>query len=377
MYESILSKFPQKYIKFAFAYGSGVFEQIENKINKKSTMIDFVFVVDDSIKFHDENLRQNPSHYSSLKYLGPYYINKIQNDFGAACYYNTLVKLRLDEPKNDEVLIKYGIISEEALIRDLFDWDYLYMSGRLHKPVKIIKKPVTKIDHSPPKFAPKETEGPTLNTTSNNMAAEKELEASFEGNYNFETFNKSIEMALQTNLQNVLHTSLLLLPEKFTLEELFMCITSISYSGDLRMVIGENKQKVANIVRPQMERFSDLYKPYLIKESFEKKLDCNFETGRVSQDLTNSTIYHHMNQLPKNLLQKMIHHKFRSTHYYDMEEFIYKLTNCIDYKEIVGDSLKSIVQQTSTSQSLKGLLTAGFLKSVDYSMRKLNKMFKK
>ena len=133
------NKFPIKHIKFAFAYGSGVFKQLENE-KASENMIDFVFVVDDSIKFHMENLKQNASHYSFLKHFGPFYLSKLQNEFGAACYYNTLVPMKLQMNNSNEIktqLIKYGIISEEALIRDLFDWDYLYMSGRLQKPVKI------------------------------------------------------------------------------------------------------------------------------------------------------------------------------------------------------------------------------------------------
>ena len=138
-YSNILNKFPTKHIKFAFAYGSGVFKQLENE-KASENMIDFVFVVDDSIKFHMENLKQNASHYSFLKHFGPFYLSKLQNEFGAACYYNTLVPMKLQMNNSNEIktqLIKYGIMSEEALIRDLFDWDYLYMSGRLQKPVII------------------------------------------------------------------------------------------------------------------------------------------------------------------------------------------------------------------------------------------------
>jgi translocator assembly and maintenance protein 41 len=120
LYQQVLQRFPHKHIKFAFAYGSGVFEQLENSTKKNArpataNMIDFVFVVDDSIKFHDENLRMNASHYSFLRNLGPYYLSRIERDFGAACYYNTLVNLKLDG--NERCLMKYGVISEESLIK--------------------------------------------------------------------------------------------------------------------------------------------------------------------------------------------------------------------------------------------------------------------
>ena len=139
-YKRILDKFPHERIKFAFAYGSGVFKQLNND-KPDANMIDFVFVVDDSLKFHMENLKLNASHYSFLKHLGPYYLSKIQNEFAAGCYYNTLVPVKVDNNEilgsNNIQLIKYGVMSEEALVRDLFDWDYLYMSGRLQKPVKL------------------------------------------------------------------------------------------------------------------------------------------------------------------------------------------------------------------------------------------------
>ena len=334
-YSKILNQLPN--VKYAFAYGSGVFKQLNNNEPAvraaTSNMIDFVLVVEDSVKFHSENLQQNKSHYSFLRVLGARNLARLQDDVSAGCYYNTLVPLSIefDNKQTQQQLIKYGVINEKTLIRDLFDWDYLYISGRLQKPVKIIQT------------------DPKINSA-------------------------QFDLAMQTNLQNALHTALLLMPEHFGLEDLFVCITSLSYMGDFRMVIGENKNKCVNIVKPQMERFVELYKPYLIKECVEEFLLCDFKTGHVCQRLDQHTVYHHLNLLPKNLIQTIINLKFKTSHYHDMEEYIYKLTNRADYKEIVAHSVGNIVKRSSLIQSAKGVLTAGLFKTVDYSLRKLKKM---
>jgi len=369
LYSRILRQFPHEHIKFAFAYGSGVFDQTNN-VDQAKNMIDFMFVVDDdATKFHEANLKQNSSHYSFLKYGGPYYVSRFQNDFGASCYFNTLVKLRLEKEKNEKEenvtrLIKYGVITEKALIKDLFDWEWLYVSGRLQKPVKIIKKETPTISSATTKMEPKD-----------NGQSEDEENGSL---YNFAAVNQSLDVALQCNLRNALHTSLLLMPERFSLQALFNCVTALSYTGDLRMIVGENKNKCANIVRPQMERFTHIYKPYIAKECIEGFLACDFATGQLEQRLNPPTLYRHLSQLPRRLIQTIVaNRRIKSAHYLDMEETIYKLTNRIDVNEIVTESVEQIVRGTSTSQSVKGAFTAGFFKAIDYSLRKLNKMIKK
>ena len=118
LYSNLLNKFPRNRIKFAFAYGSEVLKQSGAKTNRSNDMfsrpmVDFVFVVDNEIRFHDENLKMNSSHYSFLKWIGPYYLSRFQNEIGAGCYYNTLVPLKIDDglsKSEQEYMIKYGII---------------------------------------------------------------------------------------------------------------------------------------------------------------------------------------------------------------------------------------------------------------------------
>lgn len=90
------------------------------------------------------------------------------------------------------------------LQRDLEQWETLYLAGRLHKPVKILRQ------------------------------------------------DAKLAISTKMNLQNAVRASLLMLPERFSDEELFLKIAGLSYRGDFRMLVGENPYKVYNIVYAQM-----------------------------------------------------------------------------------------------------------------------------
>ncbi|XP_045179228.1 phosphatidate cytidylyltransferase, mitochondrial-like [Mercenaria mercenaria] len=319
VFQRVLAGFPAG-IQMAFAYGSGVFQQTGTDMSKN--MLDFVFVVDHPEEWHRENIDRNSKHYSFLKRLGPKTVTKIQDRYGAGIYFNTLVPF-------EQRLIKYGVIGTDVLISDLMNWDSLYVSGRLHKPVKIVKKP-----HS-----------------------------------------ARLIQALHTNLCSAVHASLLLLPETFTENDLYTTITGLSYSGDFRMKFGEDKGKVSKIVAPNFPYFNKLYKPILDDTMY---LKYNDHINRFIHYQNEVTRFYHLNHIPRVVVEELLAIRKKSfpNIYPDVEDIVRSTALDSDCAKYVSESISNIVNKSSWSQSIKSILTAGVRKSIRYSWSKVKKMLK-
>lgn len=219
----IVSKFEAP-VEYAFGYGSGVFKQTGyedfsslsmSKQTSNSMMmmsrpqIDLIIAVDDPIQFHTINMKQNPSHYSSIKYGGSHFLTVLQN-LGAGIFFNPFVTIAGHE-------VKYGVVSMSRLIQDLSLWDSFYLAGRLQKPVKIIKN------------------------------------------------HDVIKYWNQLNLKSAATLAKHLLQKennKFNEFEFYKKITGLSYLGDIRYTVGgENPNKVNNIINQNFHNFQLYYKP--------------------------------------------------------------------------------------------------------------------
>lgn len=310
---NILSKFPKNF-SFCFAYGSGVKKQLGygDGNSAKKPMIDLVFCVNDSLEWHRKNLQINPTHYSAVRLMGSSVVSKIQTQFGAKVYCNTLI------PLDDGSTIKYGIVTTSDLKIDLIDWKYLYLAGRLHKPVEALYPP-----------------------------------------------GLDIQNAITTNFKNALHVSLLLLPERFTYFDLFYTIANLSYAGDFRMIFGENKDKVKNIVTPQLVDFRNLYMSTLQRFSQHLKLPLN-ESGHLLQDKSEAVTSYHLQHLPKTLKIQLFGDKKN-------ESFVKQMSKDPNLPRMVQKSVNNIVWSSSVFQSLKNIPTAGLSKAIQYSWKKVLK----
>ena len=358
-------------IRYAFAYGSGVFPQGKassvspenlhsspspaiSKVQKgEGKMIDFIFGVSYTQHWHSLNLQQHRDHYSAVGSLGSSFVSRIQDKWGAGVYFNPYVTV-------NGTLIKYGVVNLDTLCRDLSEWDTLYLAGRLQKPVKILRD------------------------------------------------DPRVRLANQVNLISAVRTALLLLPSSFNEHELYSTIAGISYMGDPRMSLPtENPHKVANMVNNQLPNFRRLYAPLI-----ENLPNVAFQDARCSRPnwaddpTTNATLVQDMDpvkrgnmvrRLPKSFRQKL-YFRYQSKFQIPQLEFNKMLEETSDedptrikrrqggrfeqriagddqqaLKTEVGGIIKKTIRWASMSQSIKGFVTAGFSRTLRYLMEKRQK----
>ncbi|XP_059439628.1 uncharacterized protein LOC132172194 isoform X3 [Corylus avellana] len=208
--ESFLKVLPP--VDFCCVYGSA----LHPNNHEKSTMVDYILGVSDPEQWHSQNLKMNKRHYASwLAHLGgARMITQIADEIGVGVHFNPFVSW------NDK-MFKYGIVRMHDLVQDILNWERFYLSGRLQKPVHIL------VD------------------------------------------NLDLENVNSSNLRAAISAALLLLPPKFTEEDLYAKICSLSYMGDLRMLFAEDKNKVKKIVQGQFDLFQSRYKSFL--EEYEAK----------------------------------------------------------------------------------------------------------
>lgn len=311
----LLSKFPPG-ISLAFAYGSGVVTQSGYNYNSSDyPMLDLILVVEDSEQWHLNNMRMNPTHYSSLIPLNAANVAKFQDKIPAYFWFNAYVPM--DSPRFPNRLMKYGVICKANALRDLEQWNCLYLAGRLHKPVRILKS-CQEMDH-----------------------------------------------AIESNLTNAMRTALLMLPERFNEIDLYMTIASLSYTGDPRMYVGENPKKVVNLVKPVVPFYQKLYGDTY--EALRRKVNLTrFNTSdRVClQNVSSSTRLDLSLELPSTLKSILgIRRRAR------------RPNGKPPQGPVIRAALASIVARSAGMQTMKGLFMVGLAKGTVYMAAKMGKRF--
>lgn len=95
--EDIVAQFNAP-IRYAFAYGSGVFEQDGYKTNNPTSqdgpMLDFIFAVTHSDHWHSINMNQFPGHYPlHARALGSSFVSKVE-DLSPGVWFNAYIPMK-------------------------------------------------------------------------------------------------------------------------------------------------------------------------------------------------------------------------------------------------------------------------------------------
>ncbi|RDB18004.1 Phosphatidate cytidylyltransferase, mitochondrial [Hypsizygus marmoreus] len=330
--ESIVSQFDAP-IRYAFAYGSGVFEQDgygygsgsaegKGQGQEDAPMLDFMFAVTHPAHFHSINMHQHPNHYPlHARVLGSSYVSRVE-EIGPGVWFNAYVPM-------GGVRIKYGVTTIDNLCSDLLNWRTLYLAGRMHKPLRIIKD------------------------------------------------DARVRLTQQVNLTSAVRAALLTLPHEFSETQLFEKIAGISYTGDPRMFLpAENRGKVVNIVRKQGPQFKELYHRLVVGLP---GVHWPAHSSTIRQDTAPGARAAHLKKLPSNLLKGVKDNYARSDEVgvppLEADEVAYWLRLASDKRlpDVLTEEMGRIVRYPATIQSLKGIASAGLGKSLRYSIAKVGK----
>ncbi|CAN1845106.1 Phosphatidate cytidylyltransferase, mitochondrial [Linum perenne] len=306
-------------IEFCCVYGS----TLHPNNSDKSSMIDYIIGVADPLKWHSENLKLNRDHYASwMVHLGgAKLITEVADDIGVGVHFNPYVTW------NDK-MVKYGVVRMHDLVQDILNWQRFYTSGRLQKPVHVL------VD------------------------------------------NLDVEKLNACNLRAAIAAALLILPSKFTEEDLYSKICSLSYMGDLRMLFAEDKNKVKKIVQGQFRLFQSMYKPFI--EEYEAKEIIRVSSLGGPQDCCLPAARSLVWSLPPLVRKKMGTQLGEKKILGDSGRVIQEVM--FSSREEAARSMQKVLRRTvmvsSLRQAVSGVLAAGGMNAGRYLANKMRKAWK-
>ena len=105
------------------------------------------------------------------------------------------------------------------------------------------------------------------------------------------------------------------------------------------MHVAEDKNKVSNIVLPNIDHFREIYEPLLENEDH---LYWDKANGVMEQSLSYDSRFHHLNLLPKCVLQNVLSHCNRDGRFRDFEEVIDTVAHSSDCSDVIQKSVSNM-----------------------------------
>lgn len=311
-------------VDFCFMYGSS----LHPNNNDKSSMIDYILGVSNPQQWHSENLQLNRDHYASwmMRLGGARLVTGVADGIGVGVHFNPFITC-------GDKMYKYGVVRVDDLIQDILEWKTFYLSGRLQKPVRVL------VD------------------------------------------NLGIEHKNSVNLRSATSAALILLPSKFTEEDLYTKICSLSYIGDLRMFFAEDKNKVKKIVQGQYNLFQTMYKSYI--EDYASRELLRFSSSsnnqvHITQDCGLSATSALVSSLPRFIRSEMGIKLGQKIGQGETGRTISEVVTGSrqEAAECLQQILRKKVMVSSGRQAVAGLLTVGAVHGARYLAKKVSKAWK-
>ena len=216
--------------------------------------------------------------------------------------------------KNHNSIFKIGIIEEQDLLNDLNEWTTFFLAGRFQKDILVLKS------------------------------------------------DEKIKEAMEKNRKNAMILSLLLLDENhLNVKDLITQIVSFSYMGDPRMHFAENPQKIQNIVLGSYEELKNIY----LDDTFY------FVYNDDSIEIDYTEIFDYgLQEMPESIKEIFKNLNIKDVSLSSKEDLLKLRKALLQYFKVRN-------KKSGTLQALKGILTAGPAKSVEYGIEKLKKAHRK
>lgn len=301
----------------AFAYGSGVFAQGKPLLDTSSNskMIDYLVVVRDNELFswHRDNYRINPRDYPII---GRITLEKT-NLFNDAVYYVPDVIVRTHSSGKR---IKYGVVGWDVLRQDLYNWNSLFLAGRLHKPT------ITDMCES----------------------------------------DGIINSAMESNLNSALGVALLQLSNRndFDFNDVLYKIVGISYTNDPRLLLAESPRKIENILIGQKKELEAMY-----IEKYERIICKGTGVGISASSLKDPAVkIKLLRDLPYTLKNEL--NTAAAT------DDLWRIALSNDTPRLVTEAVGRIVRRSAWKQMALGTISTPVFKAAKYAISKMSKRFR-
>lgn len=302
-------------VEHAVAYGSAVLTNAS--FADSSAALDVLVAVSDPVKWHEENMRVNPSHYAlQMRMCGAAGVDGLARTVGAATHFNA----RLADASGRA--FKYGVVSVDDCVKDLEVWNHLFVAGRLHKPHETVRA------------------------------------------------CDAVTRAQARNARSAANAALLTLPESFTELEFHRAIVRLSYDGDVRFLFAaEDESKVERIARSNGEGLREAYED-VVRELLDASVVNVRSTGAWSQDVSPETLRGRVNTLPDTVMAML-----RNVRGLDASADAAAVAESVcasvgDDPERVGGAVRACVRQivraSTLRQAVAGLLSTSPLKTIAY-----------